>query len=207
LDSSSCVNGDIVVLENCIIVRKCLARGMHLITQPVHVLSCSNSAIKGNTEPTEHFTTILLPKPSQNLPRVSLLKPGIRIVGFLGCSPNVNSSWCREQREGRLIWPYHARISRFYGRDGTLSLPHLSITFSYQRFSNCNPTVDVGFVKPTSDSFRGNRAITSAVTCAAVVLWFLETILNVRRSLSVLADFAHCSSSLSLYFHDSCMPI
>jgi hypothetical protein len=43
-------------------------------------------------------------------------------VGFLRCSPNVNSSWCREQREGRFIWPYHARVSsclmfRFHGRD------------------------------------------------------------------------------------------
>jgi hypothetical protein len=45
-----------------------------------------------------------------------------RIVGFLGCFPNVNSSWCREHREDRLIWPYHARVSscltyRLYGRD------------------------------------------------------------------------------------------
>jgi hypothetical protein len=72
-----------------------------------------------------------------------------RIVGFLGCSPNVNSSRCREQREGRLIWPYHARVSsclmsRLYGRDGTPSFTHLrSITFSNQRFSSCSPAVDV----------------------------------------------------------------
>jgi hypothetical protein len=26
---------------------------------------------------------------------------------FLECSPNVNSSWCRKQREGRLIRPHH----------------------------------------------------------------------------------------------------
>jgi hypothetical protein len=43
-------------------------------------------------------------------------------TGFVGCSPNVNSSWCREQREGPLILPYQARISnclmsRFYVRD------------------------------------------------------------------------------------------
>jgi hypothetical protein len=38
----------------------------------------------------------------------------------------------------------------------TLSFTHLSITFTIQRFSNCSPTMDVGFVKLTSDSFCGN---------------------------------------------------
>jgi hypothetical protein len=49
------------------------------------------------------------------------------------------------------------------------SFMHLSITFSNQRFSNCSPTVDAGFVKLTSDSFCGKRVFSSAVTCAAVV--------------------------------------
>jgi hypothetical protein len=31
-----------VILENCIIVQKCLNHGMHLLTQSVHVLPCSN---------------------------------------------------------------------------------------------------------------------------------------------------------------------
>jgi hypothetical protein len=40
---------DIVVLEDCIVVQKrYLDCGMHLITQPVHVLPCSNSATKGS---------------------------------------------------------------------------------------------------------------------------------------------------------------
>jgi hypothetical protein len=38
----------IVVLENCIIVWKCLDHGMHVITQPISVLHCSKSAMKGN---------------------------------------------------------------------------------------------------------------------------------------------------------------
>jgi hypothetical protein len=46
--------------------------------------------------PTEYCTTVLLPKPSQNLPRVSLWVQAFRIVGVLGCSPNVNSCWGRE---------------------------------------------------------------------------------------------------------------
>jgi hypothetical protein len=40
--------GIFVVLENCIIVWKYLIHGMHLITQPVHVYLCSNSAMMVN---------------------------------------------------------------------------------------------------------------------------------------------------------------
>jgi hypothetical protein len=88
----------------------------------------------------------------------------IRIVSFLGCSPNVNSSWSREQRDGRFIWSYPASVSTclmssFCGRNGTPSFTHFSITFSNQRFSNCSPPVDVGSVKLTSDSFCGNMNI------------------------------------------------
>jgi hypothetical protein len=69
---------------------------------------------------TKYCIAILLPKLPQNLPLVSL--QAFWIVSFLGCSPNVNSSWCREEREGRLIWPYHACVSscllsRFFGGD------------------------------------------------------------------------------------------
>jgi hypothetical protein len=78
----------------------------------------------------------------------------------------------------------------------TPSFMHLSINFSNQPFSNCNLTVDAGFVKLTSDSFCGNRVFRMhiqfccPVTCAAVVLWFFETILlSVPRSLSVNQDF------------------
>jgi hypothetical protein len=44
--------------------------------------------------PTEYCTTILLPKPSQNHPHVSLLEPkqAFLVVGFLECSSNVSSS-------------------------------------------------------------------------------------------------------------------
>jgi hypothetical protein len=135
--------------ENCI-------DGMHLIIQTVHVL-----AMKGNNGTNRHCATILLPKPSHSLLRVSLLEPNqaFRIVGFLGWPPNVNSSWRREQREGRPIWPYHTREFPVVCCSGftvvTRSFTHLSITFSNQRFSNCNhtATVDIGFEKLTSDRF------------------------------------------------------
>jgi hypothetical protein len=61
--------------------------------------------------------------------------------------------------------------------------------------SNCSPTVDAGFENITSDSFCANglqeeHILSSAVSCAAVILWFFETfILNVWQSLSVLKFF------------------
>jgi hypothetical protein len=38
----------------------------------------------------------------------------------------------------------------------SFTLTHLSITFSNQKFSNCRPTLYVGFVKLTLDNFCGN---------------------------------------------------
>jgi hypothetical protein len=52
--------------------------------------------------PREYCTMILLSKPSQNC-----WNQEFRIVGFLECSPNINSSWCRKQHDGRLIWLSH----------------------------------------------------------------------------------------------------
>jgi hypothetical protein len=132
------------------------------------------------------------------------------ILGFLGCSPNVNSYWCRERREGWLIWPYHACVSSCLIL--TPSFTHLSITFSNQRFSNCNPTVDVRFFKLMSDSFCGNRVFKMniqfccPVTCAAVLEWFFETILLMYDDFFLsMSLFIHCSSSLMMSSHDSCM--
>jgi hypothetical protein len=78
----------------------------------------------------------------------------------------------------------------------TPSFTHLGITFSNQRFSSCSPTVDLGFVKLTSDSFCGNRVFKlniqfcCPVTCAAVFQRFFETIfINIWRPLSANVDF------------------
>jgi hypothetical protein len=142
-----------IALEICIVVRKLrLDHWMqHLITQPVHVLPCSNSVMKDNMRPTEYCTTILLPKTSHNLSVFHCWYQELRVVGFLGCSPNVNSSWCREQREGRLVWQNHARVS------SSLMSRFYSLTPSFTHASNCSPTVPVGLVKLTSGSFYGNR--------------------------------------------------
>jgi hypothetical protein len=61
---------------------------------------------------TYSFRVIRSWRDQQNtVPRYRCTNHRNRIVGFLGCSPNVNRSWSREQREGRLIWHYHARVS------------------------------------------------------------------------------------------------
>ena len=73
---------------------------------------------------------------------------------------------------GQVLWSHH-----FF---------HLQHVYNNQGFSNCSSTMDVGFVKLLSDSFLwkwSSRWISSsAVTFAAVLLWFIDTILfNVWR--------------------------
>jgi hypothetical protein len=86
-------------------------------------------------------------------------------------------------------------ISRFYVV--TPSFTHLSITFSYQKSSNCSPTMDVGFWSSHRTVFVEigcsrwiHIQFCYSVTRAAVIMWFFETaLLNVLRSLSVNFDF------------------
>jgi hypothetical protein len=158
--------------------------------------------------PTEYCTTIMLPKQSQSLPRISLSEPNqaFRIVDFLGCSPNENSSWYREQREGTDL-----TISRSFPvvwcpgfMFMTPSFTRVSITFSNQRFSNCSPAVGVGFVKLSSDSFCRNRVFKMSIQfCCHLCCsssWFFETILNIRRSLSVSVDFGPLFLVVNVFF-------
>jgi hypothetical protein len=146
----------------------------------------------------------MLPKPWQNLPLVSLLEPGIP-DWRLPCvfSERKLSLMHTGQHEGRPDSSDH--ITRAFPvvwcpgfMAVTPSFTHLSIKFSNQRFSNYNPTVDIGFVKLMSDRFCG--IFSFSVIRAAVVLRFFETILlNLQRSLSVSVDF-----SLLFFFADNC---
>jgi hypothetical protein len=111
-------------------------------------------------EPTQYGTMIFWPKPSQNFPVFHCWTPAFRIVGFLGCSPNVYFSWCREQVKD----DSSEHITRAFPVAWCTGFivetpPHTdpSITFRNQRFSNCSPTVDIRFVKLGSDSFYWNR--------------------------------------------------
>jgi hypothetical protein len=77
----------------------------------------------------------------------------------------------------------------------TPSFTHLSVTFSNQRFSNCNPTVDVGFVKLTSVSFCRNRVfkknivLLSCHLCCSSSVIFRNSPSQCTRSLSVKVEF------------------
>jgi hypothetical protein len=76
---------------------------MHLITQPVHVLPCSNSAMKGNNGTKRIPYHDIAGQTTAEPPYISLLKLGIRDCRLPWVSPNVNSSSCREQRKGQVI--------------------------------------------------------------------------------------------------------
>jgi pyrimidine deaminase RibD-like protein len=53
----------------------------------------------------------------------------------------------------------------------TPSFMHLCITLSNQRFSNCSPTMDVGFVKLKSDRFCGKGLHDDYSNLVSPVLW------------------------------------
>jgi hypothetical protein len=79
----------------------------------------------------------------------------------------------------------------------TPSFTHLSITFSNERFSNCSPTVDAGFVNLTSDIYCRNRVFTlniqfrSPVNCAAVLCSSSVIFLN-KPSKCTTISFCYC---------------
>jgi hypothetical protein len=125
-------------------------------------------------DPIECCFTILLPKPSQNLPHISHCWNGaFRIVGHLGCSRNVKSSWYNSVKDDSSDYTTHAfPVVWCPGiMVVTPSFTHLNITCSNQRFNNCSPTVDVGFVKLTlrrtvfMETGFSRWIFISAVTC------------------------------------------
>jgi hypothetical protein len=65
--------------------------GMHLITQPVHVLPFSNSAVKGNNGTNRTLYRDIAAKTITEL-MFHCWNQTFGIVGFLVCSPNVKSS-------------------------------------------------------------------------------------------------------------------
>jgi hypothetical protein len=65
---------------------------MHLITQPAHVLPYSNSAMKGNNGTKRILYHDIAAQTITDPPVFYCWNQVSRIVGFLVCSPNVNSS-------------------------------------------------------------------------------------------------------------------
>jgi hypothetical protein len=127
---------------------------MHLITQSVHLHPCSNSAMKGNNGTNRilyHDTsaqTIIEPPACFIVgTRHSRLSASLRVLQtFPDAGNRVKDDPLTISRAFPVVWcPGFVVV--------TPSFTHLSITFSNQRFINCSRTVDVGFVKLTSDSF------------------------------------------------------
>jgi hypothetical protein len=92
---------------------------------------------------------------------VSCFTVGTRHSRLGGCSRNINTSWCSEQREGQLIWPYHAFPVLWHPGCMVVipSFTHIRITFSNQRSNSCSRTVEVGIVKLKFDGECGNRVL------------------------------------------------
>ena len=114
-----------------------------------------------------------------------------RIIGFLGWCPNINPAWCREQHEGWLIWPYYVfPIIRWPGFVIITPIFHLLALFSVIRGSVIAALpwmLDLWSSRQTVFVERSSRWMSSsALTFAAVLLWFIDTILfSVRWSLSL----------------------
>jgi hypothetical protein len=63
--------------------------GMHLITQPIHVFPCSNSAMKLNNG-TNTIPRYCSPNHHKTSPMFHCWNQAFRIIDFFGCSPNVS---------------------------------------------------------------------------------------------------------------------
>jgi hypothetical protein len=159
---------------------------MHLITQPVHVLPCSNSVTKGNNGTNRILYHDIAAQTITEPPRVSLLEPGIPDCKLHWVFSNNQISGCREQREGLLMRPHRAFpvvwCPGFMAV--TPSFTHLSITFSNRRFSNCGPTGDVGFVRVFMETGSSRWIFNSCVTfyCGTVNLVYNKR--SSRKNLS-----------------------
>ena len=109
---------------------------------------------------------------------------------------NISPAWCCQQCEGLLIWPYYIfptiRHTGFTIITTYFSL--FSVAFIYQRLSSCSCTVDVGFVKLSSDCFCGNSVFKMNVEfyrhiCCSSFMIFRHSPLQCRRFISLSFGF------------------
>lgn len=148
---------------------------------PVHLLSFSSPTMRDNNG-TKRIPRYCCPNLHRTSPAFRCWNQAFQIDG----SRNIKPSCCTEDREN----PYHSFtvVGRPCFTAVTLPFTYLSTAFSNEGFSICSIIVVVGFVKLKSDIFfetgSSKWIFRSAVTCAAVVMWFFERILfNIRRSL------------------------
>jgi hypothetical protein len=107
LNSSSCVNGGHCHLGNCVVRKQLLDHEMYLITQPVHVLPCSNSAMKHNNETNRLYHDIVVQTITLPPPCFTVRTTHSGVYASLG---DVNSSRCRGTRYCN--WLRHCATSR-----------------------------------------------------------------------------------------------
>jgi hypothetical protein len=81
---------------------------------------------------------------------------------------------------------------------------HLSITFSNQRFSNCSPTINDGFVKLTSDSFCENRALKMNIQFRCHLCYSGSVIFRNNPQCTMIS---FCWSSPTVLLRWCCLPI
>ena len=165
-----------------------------MATYTLHVIIGSNSTIQSNYR-TGRISRYCCPNHHRSGSMFHSSNQAFRIKGFFGRFPNINPAWCWEQREWRLIWPHNVfpviRRSDFMIIKPSFS--PFSVVFSSQTFSNCSSTVDVGFLKLSSNCFYGNKTFKINIhfcchfCCSSIIL---DTILfNVWRSLSLSIGF------------------
>jgi hypothetical protein len=106
-NSSICVNGGIVVMEK---LHRCSEITSGSWDAP-HYPTCPRTPFTHEWDQQNTVPRYCCPNHQRTSPVFRCWNQAFRIVGFHGCSPNVNSSWCREKHEGRLMWRYHSRIS------------------------------------------------------------------------------------------------
>jgi hypothetical protein len=180
---------------------------MHLVTQPVYVLLCSDSAMKGNNL-MKRIPQYCCPNHWRTSHHSLLLEPGIkecRLASF-GCSPNVilpdvlysmkddsSNNITYFQLSGIQVlglWHYCLYI-------WALLLVIRALAIAVESIMNVDPcqTVSVEILEYNVQ-----------FCYAATFLWFFRAFLNIFNDLflSVLI-FARCSSMLKLSSHYLCM--
>jgi hypothetical protein len=195
--------GRIDILKNCVIGKKHLVYRMRLVTKNVHVVTGSYSTIQSNCR-TNRLPRYCCPSHHRYASLFYSWNQSFWIIGFLGHSPNTNTAWCSKQREGRLILSrlailriYNYQTSRFYDHHTTF---FRLFAFSVIRglaiaallwmldLRNSRRTI---FVETGSS----RRILSSAVTFAAAVLWFLDTaLLHAGDPFQLVLVFGYCSA-------------
>jgi hypothetical protein len=206
LNSSNCVDGGIIVLETALLFgnNTWIMRYTWLPNLSTYSLAVIRPwrVIMG---PTEYCYTVLLPKPSQNPPRVSL-----SLLGIPDCRlRRMFSKRKLALMKARAWMTTHLTIAR-----ARFPLSYVHVSWSWRHRLRIWALLlvirglAVAALQWMLDLWSSRRTIfaktgysrwifSSAVTSTAVVVWSFETMTR---------SFCHCWFLLMLHSNDSCMP-